>query len=77
MSVTAPQAPLGLTVAETAQTLHVSETSVRMAIRNGELPAVRLGRRLIVPRAGLERILSGQSATRDECENSRITTPRR
>jgi excisionase family DNA binding protein len=37
----------------------VSPGLVRKAIRNGDLRAVRLGRRIIIPRASLEKFLHG------------------
>lgn len=57
---------MGLSVAETAQTLGLSETSVRQALRAGVIPAVRIGRRLVIPRSGLERTLSSRCAPTNE-----------
>lgn len=34
------------------------------AIKRGEIPSVRIGRRILVPREALERLLSGESATK-------------
>jgi excisionase family DNA binding protein len=51
-----------LTVAEVARLLQCSEPTVRRRIRDGELPAVKLGRGrsvLRVPRAALEAWLYG------------------
>lgn len=53
-----PSAPLTLTVEEAAQALGISRTLAYEAARTGELPTVRIGRRLLVPRAALERFLS-------------------
>ena len=47
-----------LTIEETAQVLGISRTSAYAAARRGELPTVRIGRRYVVPRAALERLLS-------------------
>jgi excisionase family DNA binding protein len=32
------------------------------AIRRGEIPHIRMGRRILIPRQGLERLLSGELA---------------
>ena len=46
-----------VTVEEAAQMLGISRSSAYECVRRGELRAVRLGRRLVVPRAGLEALL--------------------
>jgi len=46
-----------LTVAEAARRLRVGRNSAYEAARRGELPVVRIGRRLLVPRLALERLL--------------------
>jgi excisionase family DNA binding protein len=49
---------LTLTVEEAAATLGVSRASAYEAVRRGEIPAIRIGRRVLVPRAALDRLLS-------------------
>jgi excisionase family DNA binding protein len=51
-----------LTVHEAAELLGVAASSYYAAARRGEVPAIRVGRRLIVPGAALERWLEGRSA---------------
>jgi len=46
-----------LTVEEAARVLGISRSSAYGAARRGELPIVRIGRRYVVPRAALERLL--------------------
>lgn len=46
------------TVEEAAQILRISRDSAYEAVKNKELPTVRIGRRFIVPRIALERKLS-------------------
>jgi excisionase family DNA binding protein len=46
-----------LTVPEAAQLLRVGERSVYAAVHRGELPAVRIGRRIVLPGAALQRLL--------------------
>jgi excisionase family DNA binding protein len=49
-----------LTVEEAAQILGIGRTLAFEMARRGDLPALRLGRRLVVPRAALERMLRGE-----------------
>jgi excisionase family DNA binding protein len=46
-------------VKETAQLLGVSRDVVYDGARNGQIPVLRLGRRLLMPRAPLARMLNG------------------
>jgi len=50
-----------LTVEETAQLLKISRGSAYQACQAGEIPTIRIGRRLLVPRAQLEAMLSGRA----------------
>jgi excisionase family DNA binding protein len=52
---------LVLTVAETARELRVHPLTVRRAIKRGDLPSVLVGRRVLVPIAGLESWLAAAS----------------
>lgn len=47
------------TVPEAAEILGISRGSAYEAVKNKELPAIWLGRRCIVPRRALERMLEG------------------
>jgi excisionase family DNA binding protein len=49
--------PLTLTVDEAAKLLGVSRGTAYEAARRGQLPTIRLGRRLLVPRARLLELL--------------------
>lgn len=46
------------TVEETARMLGIGRNPCYEAIRRGEIPALRFGRRLVVPRAAVERLLN-------------------
>ena len=46
-----------LTVIEAAKELGISKGSAYEAARSGQIPTIRIGRRLIVPRAAFERML--------------------
>ena len=52
-----------LTVEEAARVLGISRSSAYEAVRRGELPTVRIGRRYVVPRVALERMLSQAGQT--------------
>jgi excisionase family DNA binding protein len=51
-----------LTIEETARKLGISRNLAYSEARAGGIPAVRLGRRWVVPRARLERELLGEHA---------------
>ncbi len=47
-----------LTIEEAAQRLGIARGSAYEAARRGEIPVIRIGRRLLVPRLAFERMLS-------------------
>lgn len=51
------QLPLTLSVAEAAKWLGISRAFAYELVARGELPCLRFGRRVVVPRRGLERIV--------------------
>ena len=55
---------LVLSVEEARKLLGLSRGLMYEAVRSGQLPSVRIGRRILIPRAALERLLE-QAATRD------------
>ncbi|MQF69591.1 helix-turn-helix domain-containing protein [SAR202 cluster bacterium AD-804-J14_MRT_500m] len=54
---TAIEHRLVLTVDEVAESLGVGRNTAYEAVHRGEIPALRIGRRILVPRAALERLL--------------------
>lgn len=52
-----------LTVPEAASILRLSRNGVYAAVQAGQLPVIRMGRRILVPRAALEQLLSVASKT--------------
>ena len=52
---------LVLTVTEAAAALGISRTHAYELIARGELPSLRLGRRIVVPRRSLERLVDGDA----------------
>lgn len=52
---------LALGVKETASLLSLHPNSVRKLLRDGALPHLRVGRRVLVPVAGIEALLEGKT----------------
>jgi excisionase family DNA binding protein len=50
-----------LTVEEAAHVLGIGRSAAYQAVARGELPSLRIGRRLLVPRSALDRLLTGES----------------
>jgi len=50
---------LALSVEEAAELLGISRSLAYELAARGQLPVLRLGRRLVIPRAALERLLDG------------------
>lgn len=48
-----------LTVVEAAQMLGIGRQLAYDRVKAGEIPAIKLGRRLLVPRRALEKLLEG------------------
>lgn len=46
-----------LTVDETAMTLGLSRTATYQAVQTGEIPAIRIGRRWLIPAAAIRQLL--------------------
>lgn len=53
-----------LSVVEAAKILGVGRNQAYEAVRRGEIPAIRIGGRILVPRAALERLLHGAGTKR-------------
>ena len=49
---------LTLSVTEAGQLLGISRTAAYEGARNGQIPTVRIGKRLLVPRAALKQLLA-------------------
>ena len=52
---------LTLNVREAARVLGLSRNSVYQACLTGEIPCIKIGKRVLIPRAKLERMLAGGS----------------
>ena len=52
---------IALSVEETAKVLGLARSTVFDSIKRGEIPVVRIGRRMLVPIPGLARMLIGRA----------------
>jgi excisionase family DNA binding protein len=52
-------ARLAMTVEETAARLGISRPTAYEAVKTGSIPSIRIGRRVLVPIAALERLFGG------------------
>jgi excisionase family DNA binding protein len=48
------------TIAEAAELLGIGRNCAYESAKSGSLPVIRLGKRLLVPRAALDRLLAGE-----------------
>jgi excisionase family DNA binding protein len=55
-----------LSVVEAGRRLGLGKDAAYRAARSGELPVLRIGRRLLVPKARFERLLAGDESTGGE-----------
>ncbi|MDP9355899.1 MAG: helix-turn-helix domain-containing protein [Chloroflexota bacterium] len=60
---------LVLTVPEAARVLGIGRNSAYAAVLRGELPSLRLGRRVLIPRAALEHLVDLQAGS---CRGQRV-----
>jgi excisionase family DNA binding protein len=54
-----PEDRVTITVDEAARLLGISRTTAFQAVRSGELPAIRVRRRILIPVAQLNALLQG------------------
>jgi excisionase family DNA binding protein len=54
--------PMALTARQVADELQIGLTQVYAAVACGAIPAVRIGKRIVIPRAGIEALLAKASA---------------
>lgn len=51
-----------LTVPEAAAALGIGRNQAYEAVKRGEIPTIKIGSRILVPRAALDRMLAGEGA---------------
>ena len=57
---------LTITVEQASKLLGISRGLAYQMVRTGKLPVIRFGRRLLVPRKALDRLLNGSMDVEDE-----------
>jgi len=57
--MTNKESDIVLSVEQARRELCISRGLIYQAIRNGEIPSIRIGRRILIPRAALQLKLSG------------------
>ena len=75
MSTTVVEAPerATLTVEQTAKVLGISRGNAYEGVRQGSIPALRIGARWLVPRLALARMLAGDPPARGDEPNPQAT----
>lgn len=58
--------PAVLTVDEVSQALRIGRRQAYAAVEAGEIPAIRVGRSIRVPRAWVDRVTAGESTETGE-----------
>ena len=56
------RSPKTMSITETAKELGIGRNQAYEAARRGEIPVIKIGKRLLVPKAALERMLAGEAA---------------
>jgi excisionase family DNA binding protein len=51
-----------ITIIEAARRLGIGRNQAYEAAHRGEIPSIKIGKRLLVPKAALEKMLSGEAA---------------
>ncbi|MFA5064942.1 MAG: helix-turn-helix domain-containing protein [Dehalococcoidia bacterium] len=59
-------------VEETGKALGLSRASAYKAVHDGSIPTIRLGRRIVVPRVQLEKLLNGKQADAKQIERPMV-----
>jgi excisionase family DNA binding protein len=66
MSTTVTEERRTLTIEEAAAVLGIGRSLAYDAARRGEIPAIKIGRRLVIPRERLEALLAGENGERQD-----------
>ncbi len=69
-----PQQRLTMTVEEAAVALGISRASAYEAVGRGEIPCIRIGRRILIPKVALERLLNAGGAEVEETSSDNAST---
>lgn len=60
------------TVDEAAELLGIGRNGAYEGVRSGQIPSIRIGKRILVPKAALERMLAGDVGNGDAAASAPI-----
>jgi excisionase family DNA binding protein len=63
------------TIDEAAKIIGIARVSAYAAVHDGTIPTIKIGKRLLVPKAALERLLSGQTSQNERRQTGSGTRP--
>ena len=69
-----PKQRLTMTVEEAAVALGISRASAYEAVSRGEIPCIRIGRRVLIPKVALEKLLNAGGAEVEETPSDNAST---
>lgn len=61
---------LTFTVDEVSKLLKLSRTSCYEAIKRGDIPSLRIGKRILIPRHAFEKMLHEPEITKSDCSHN-------
>jgi excisionase family DNA binding protein len=61
-NIVQPEERRTVSVEQAAQILGIGRNQAYEAARRGDIPVIKIGKRLLVPRAALDRMLGGEAA---------------
>ena len=67
---TTEQTPLTLTVMQTAKLLQISRNLAYEAVRTGQIPSIKVSKRILVPRVQLMKLLGEGTAASPKCDGT-------
>ena len=67
---TTEQTPLTLTVMQTAKLLQISRNLAYEAVRTGQIPSIKVSKRILVPRAQLMKLLGEGKVAPPRCDDT-------
>ena len=64
------QTPLTLTVMQTAKLLQISRNLAYEAVRTGQIPSIKVSKRILVPRVQLMKLLGEGTVASPKCDGT-------
>lgn len=57
-----------LTVEEVGKMLRISRPQAYLGVKRGDIPTIRIGKRILIPREAFERMLNNSTTTKKDIE---------